>query len=81
MAQTQKGRLVKGPYDPIHRDCAMDFSINVPEMLGTSEFVNPLCFSRMVRGHLRKEQRHWPGLVVNQDTWHGDMLNIERDHF
>ena len=37
------------------------------------KFVNPLCFShffcgRMVRGHLRKEQRYWPGLVVNQDT-------------
>ena len=29
MAQPQKGRLVKGPYKPIHRDCAMYFSIYV----------------------------------------------------
>ncbi len=30
MAQIPKGRLVKGPYKPICRDCAIYFSITVP---------------------------------------------------
>ena len=29
MAQIPKGRLVKGPYKPICRDCAIYFSITV----------------------------------------------------
>ena len=29
MAQIQKGRLVKGPYKPICRDCAIYFSVIV----------------------------------------------------
>ena len=29
MAQIPKGRLVRGPYKPICRDCAIYFSINV----------------------------------------------------
>ena len=31
MAQIPKGRLVKGPYKPICRDCAIYFSITVSE--------------------------------------------------
>ena len=30
MAQIPKGRLVKGPYQPICRECAIYFSIMVP---------------------------------------------------
>ena len=37
MAQIPKGRLVKGPYKPICRDCAMYFSITV-DMWGSSRF-------------------------------------------
>ena len=29
MAQTPKGRLVKGPYEPVCRDCAIYFSSTV----------------------------------------------------
>jgi len=29
MAQIPKGSLVKGPYKPIYRDCAIYFSITV----------------------------------------------------
>ena len=31
MAQIRKGRLVKGPYKPICRDCAIYFSTTVPK--------------------------------------------------
>jgi len=34
MAQVQKGRLVKSPYKPVHRDCAMYFWIDVPVING-----------------------------------------------
>ena len=33
MAQILKGKLVKGPYEPICRDCAIYFSITVIELV------------------------------------------------
>ena len=40
MAQIPKGRLVKGPYKPLCRDCAMYFSTAVTESLKKKAFTN-----------------------------------------
>ena len=40
MAQIPRGRLVKGPYKPICRDCAIYFSITVTRLAGQIGFVS-----------------------------------------
>ena len=39
MAQIPKGTLVKGPYKPICRDCAIYFSITVRRLFFVAQFV------------------------------------------
>ena len=51
MAQIPKGRLVKGPYKPICRDCAMYFSTTVGVFKQEMEAVwvaKTLCLATMV---------------------------------
>ncbi len=48
MAQIPKGRLVEGPYKPICRDCAIYFSITVPEMF--RDWKKLALFSREISG-------------------------------